>query len=155
MFYCSRDLANQRAALERCRSTDKQMTDEFRQTTGHTWAFTKYLCNAERIFTKIYFQLSIPIKDTANPLSHHTLASSNLFNWMQAFAPVKAKNTDVSYKTFLMSGRERKILIRIFCFKISIIVIGNWSYPTDLKDASCLPSSKNWTIKSINENSLS
>ena len=79
MFYCSRDLANQRAALERCRSTDKQTTDEFRQTTGHTWAFTKYLFKAERMFTKIYFQLSIPIKDTTSPLSHHTLASSKFF----------------------------------------------------------------------------
>ena len=27
-----------------------------------------------------YFQLSIPVKDTANPLSHHALASLNFFN---------------------------------------------------------------------------
>ena len=45
-----------------------------------------------------YFQLSIPVKDTANPLSHHALASLNFFNWMQALAPVKAWSTDVTNK---------------------------------------------------------
>ena len=42
------------------------------------------------MFKGIYFQVSIPVKDTANPLSHHALASLNFFNWMQALAPVKA-----------------------------------------------------------------
>ena len=60
------------------------------------------------MFKKIYFQLSIAVKDTANPLSHHTLASSNFFNWMQALAPVKAQNSDVSYKTFFMRTDKEK-----------------------------------------------
>ena len=33
-----------------------------------------------------YFK--ILAKDTANPLSHHAMASLNFFNWMQALAPV-------------------------------------------------------------------
>ena len=33
-----------------------------------------------------YFK--ILAKDTANPLSHHAIASLNFFNWMQALAPV-------------------------------------------------------------------
>ena len=60
------------------------------------------------MFKKIHFQLSIAVKDTANPLSHHTLASSNFFNWMQALAPVKAQNSDVSYKTFFMRTDKEK-----------------------------------------------
>ena len=36
------------------------------------------------------FKISALVKDTANPLSHHALASSNFFNLMQAIAPVKA-----------------------------------------------------------------
>ena len=43
------------------------------------------------MFKEFYFKILIPVKDTANPLSHHALASLNFFNWMQALAPVKAK----------------------------------------------------------------
>ena len=39
----------------------------------------------------INVKILIPVKDTANPLSHHVLASLNFCNWMQAFAPVKDK----------------------------------------------------------------
>ena len=38
----------------------------------------------------INFEILIPVKDTANPLSHHALASLNFFIWMQALAPVTA-----------------------------------------------------------------
>ena len=31
------------------------------------------------------------VKDTANPLSHHVMASSNLSKWTQALAPVNEK----------------------------------------------------------------
>ena len=60
----------------------KQTTDGFRQTPDHTWAYTKYIFNAERMFKEFYFKILIPVKDTANPLSHHALASLNVFNWM-------------------------------------------------------------------------
>lgn len=33
-----------------------------------------------------------PVKDTANPLSHHVMASSNFFNCTQALAPVNTKS---------------------------------------------------------------
>ena len=39
---------------------------------------------------EIYFKILIPVKDTANPLSHQALASLYFFIWMQALAPVKA-----------------------------------------------------------------
>ena len=78
------------------------------------------------MFKKIYFQLSIAVKDTANPLSHHTLASSNFFNWMQALAPVKAQNSDVSYKTFFMrTDKEKKYWFVFFYFKVVRISIGD------------------------------
>ena len=32
-------------------------------------------------------------KDTANPLSHQVMASSNFFNWTQALAPVNKQST--------------------------------------------------------------
>ena len=95
----------------------------------------------------IYFQISIPVKDTLNPISHHALASLNFFNWMQALAPVKAWSTDVTNKTFLMSCRWRKILIRGFYIKIKWIKIIYWSYPTDLKDESYFCRKKNSAIK--------
>ena len=44
---------------------------------------------------EFYFKILIPVKDTANPLSHHALASLNFFNWMQALAPVKAKKKKI------------------------------------------------------------
>ena len=35
--------------------------------------------------------ISASVKDTANPLSHHVMASSNFFNCTQALAPVNTK----------------------------------------------------------------
>ena len=49
------------------------------------------------MYKEIYFKILIPVKDTANPLSHHALASLNFFNWIEALAPVKAQSTDISY----------------------------------------------------------
>ena len=49
------------------------------------------------MYKEIYFKIVIPVKDTANPLSHHALASLNFFNWIEALAPVKAQSTDISY----------------------------------------------------------
>ena len=36
------------------------------------------------------------LKDTANPLSHHMIASSNLSKWTQALAPVNEKKAQLS-----------------------------------------------------------
>lgn len=36
--------------------------------------------------------ISAPVKDTANPLSHHVMASSHFFNCTQALAPVNTKS---------------------------------------------------------------
>ena len=36
------------------------------------------------------------LKDTANPLSHHMIASSNLSKWTQALAPVNEKRAQLS-----------------------------------------------------------
>ena len=55
-----------------------------------TRPFPKNIFNAERKFKEIYFKMVIPVKDTANPLSHHALASLYFFIWIQALAPVKA-----------------------------------------------------------------
>ena len=49
------------------------------------------------MYKEIYFKILIPVKDTANPLSHHALASLNFFNWIEALAPAKAQSTDISY----------------------------------------------------------
>ena len=87
------------------------------------------------MFKEFYFKILIPVKDTANPLSHHALASLNFFNWMQALAPVKAKKND---SQLLMLKRTK--LLRI--------IIKKCRYPTDLKDESYLRASKNLTIKS-------
>ena len=42
-----------------------------------------------------------PVKDTANPLSHHVIASSNFFNCTQALAPVNTKSIapSITYNT--------------------------------------------------------
>ena len=45
--------------------------------------------------------MTIPVKDTVNPLSHQVLASLNFFNCTQALAPVKVKNRH-QLKTFLI-----------------------------------------------------
>lgn len=60
----------------------QQTTDGFRQTPGHTWAYTKYIVNTERMFKEYNFKIVIRVKDTANPLTHHALALLNFFNWM-------------------------------------------------------------------------
>ena len=43
------------------------------------------------------YKLKIPSKDTANPLSHQVIASSNLFSLTQAVAPVGNNNKE-AYK---------------------------------------------------------
>ena len=86
------------------------------------------------MFKEFYFKTSIPVKDTANPLSHHTLASLNFFNWMQALAPVKAKKKDSQ-------------LLMLKWTKLLRIIIEKCRYPTDLKDESYFHASKNLTIK--------
>ena len=45
--------------------------------------------------------ISAPLKDTANPLSHHVMASSNVFNSTQALAPVNTKSIapSITYNT--------------------------------------------------------
>ena len=88
------------------------------------------------MFKEFYFKILIPVKDTANPLSHHALASLNFFNGMQALAPVKAKKKKDSQLLML----KRTKLLRI--------IIKKCRYPTDLKDESYLRASKNLTIKS-------
>ena len=45
--------------------------------------------------------MTIPVKDTVNPLSHQVLASLNFFNCTQALAPVKVKSRH-QLKTFLI-----------------------------------------------------
>ena len=59
---------------------------------------------------EITTKISIPVKDTANPFSHHVLASSNFFNWMQALAPERHKPA-MSAKNISMGSRpvERNI----------------------------------------------
>ena len=41
---------------------------------------------------QIEITLLAPVKDTANPLSHHVTASLIFFNHKQALAPVKVKS---------------------------------------------------------------
>ena len=45
--------------------------------------------------------ISAPLKDTANPLSHKVMASSNVFNSTQALAPVNTKSIapSITYNT--------------------------------------------------------
>lgn len=45
--------------------------------------------------------ISAPLKDTANPLSHHVMASSSVFNSTQALAPVNTKSIapSITYNT--------------------------------------------------------
>ena len=42
----------------------------------------------EYVHYTLGYKLKIPSKDTANPLSHQVIASSNLFSSTQAVAPV-------------------------------------------------------------------
>lgn len=46
----------------------------------------------ENACTAGYNKITLPVKDTVNPLSHQVLASLNFFNCTQALAPVKIKN---------------------------------------------------------------
>lgn len=45
--------------------------------------------------------ISAPLKDTANPLSHHVMALSNVFNCTQALAPANTKSIapSITYNT--------------------------------------------------------
>ena len=45
--------------------------------------------------------ISAPLKDTANPLSHHVMASSSVFNSTQALPPVNTKSIapSITYNT--------------------------------------------------------
>ena len=98
------------------------------------------------MFKEFYFKILIPVKDTANPLSHHALASSNFFNWMQALAPVKAK-----INIFNELHVEKKIqwlaIVYVKMDKLLRIIIENWRNTTDLKNESHLRPRKHWTIK--------
>ena len=71
--------------------------------TGHSpGQFKKYVFHVKGIFkARNNNKMTIPVKDTVNPLSHQVLASLNFFNCTQALAPVKVRNRH-QLKTFLM-----------------------------------------------------
>ena len=52
------------------------------------------------------YKLKIPSKDTANPLSHQVIASSNLFSLTQAVAPV-GNNTKKRISTHVTQFQEK------------------------------------------------
>ena len=59
-------------------------------------------------------------KDTANPLSHHVMASSNLAKWTQALAPVNEKKSTVKLQLTYLG----------FNFKLGLKVLQPWYLTT-------------------------
>ena len=60
------------------------------------------------------------LKDTANPLSHHMIASSNLSKWTQALAPVNEKKSTVKLQLTYLG----------FNFKLGLKVLQPWYLTT-------------------------
>ena len=57
------------------------------------WVYTRYISTFSRRIKKVCEEIiSKLFKDTANPLSHHVMASPNMFNRTQALAPTQKKN---------------------------------------------------------------
>ena len=66
------------------------------------WVYTRYISTFSRRIKKVCEEIiSKLLKDTANPLSHHVMASPNIFNRTQALAPAQKKPTYDSNSTHL------------------------------------------------------
>ena len=84
--------------------------------TGTVWTERKHDHQGVFLF-KYQFYRSHVLKDTANPLSHHVMASSNCFSSTQALAP-NDKRTHEKYKR--IPGLSR------FCERFDWVCGGLW-----------------------------
>ena len=76
-------------------------------------------------------------KDTANPLSHHVMASSNLAKWTQALAPVNEKKAQLSCNWHIWASISSWVWS--FCgFDISRLVIQDQIKPRNEDKKSLL-----------------
>ena len=66
------------------------------------WVYTRYISTFSRRIKKVGEEIiSKLLKDTADPLSHHVMASPNIFNRTQALAPAqKITNIRLKLNTF-------------------------------------------------------
>ena len=77
------------------------------------------------------------LKDTANPLSHHMIASSNLSKWTQALAPVNEKKAQLSCNWHIWASISSWVWS--FCsFDISRLVIQDQIKPRNEDKKSLL-----------------
>ena len=77
------------------------------------------------------------LKDTANPLSHHVMASSNLAKWKQALAPVNEKKAQLSCNWHIWASISSWVWS--FCgFDISRLVIQDQIKPRNEDKKSLL-----------------